>query len=202
MSDQTLPITLSHLEDEALYSYLGRANLSNCMGASKPFVALAFGRLKAVISADLPSELSVLLETAPQLSPYPSLEQIIELSTQYPYYRPFMSEAKWNELVTRATRGTGVSLKTWLGLPAHRFTATTMFRSCVMCDRTAWDTEGTFYTAPAGTRPARPGAHTRRPAARSRRTGPPRRRRPSARRRSRGFWPTRSPQATRRRSGR
>ncbi|MGO4394452.1 TnsD family Tn7-like transposition protein [Variovorax sp. M-6] len=145
MNDQTLPITLSHLEDEALYSYLGRANLSNCMGTSKQFVALAFGRLKAVISADLPSDLSVLLETAPQLSPYPSLEQIIELTTQYPYYRPFMSEAKWNELVTRATRGTGQSLKTWLGLPAHRFSATTMFRSCVMCDRTAWDTEGTFY---------------------------------------------------------
>jgi hypothetical protein len=86
-----------------------------------------------------------MLERWPEVSPYPTVDEVIEKATQYPYHRPFMPAERWRELVRRATCGPGSSLKTWLGLVAHRFSASATFRSCIECDRLSWDTEGVIY---------------------------------------------------------
>lgn len=140
-----LPYTPSHLEDEALYCYLGRVDAYNCAGSSRRFLRSVFGDSKAISSADLPSNIGAMLERWPEISPYPSIAKIVERTTQYPYHRRFMPAERWRELVVRATHGPGPSLKTWLGLVAQRFSATASFRSCVECDRLAWDDEGVLY---------------------------------------------------------
>ncbi|MDR6861443.1 TnsD family Tn7-like transposition protein [Variovorax guangxiensis] len=140
-----LPYTPSHLEDEALYRYLGRVDAYNCAGSSRRFLRYVFGDSKAISSADLPSNIGAILERWPEISPYPTIAEIIERTSQYPYHRPFIPAGRWRELVVRATHGPGPSLKTWLGLVAQRFSATASFRSCVECDRLAWDDEGVLY---------------------------------------------------------
>lgn len=140
-----LPYTPSHLEDEALYCYLGRVDAYNCAGSSRRFLRSVFGDSKAISSADLPSNLAAMLERWPEISPYPTIAEVVERTTQYPYHRPFMPAERWRELVVRATHGHGPSLKTWLGLVAQRFSATASFRSCVECDRLAWDDQGVLY---------------------------------------------------------
>lgn len=141
-----LPFTPLHQKDEALYSHLGRVNAYNCCaGSSRRFLHEVFGDMKAVSSADLPSKLGSMLHRWPEVSPYPTLDEVIAKTTQYPYHRPFMPAERWNELVRRAACGPGSSLKTWLGLVAHRFSASAIFRSCIECDRLSWDTEGVLY---------------------------------------------------------
>ncbi|MDM0081694.1 TnsD family Tn7-like transposition protein [Variovorax sp. J31P179] len=144
-SPNPLPYATQHMDDETLYGYLGRVNAYNCAGSSGRFLRAIFGDSKAVSSADLPSRLIAMLERWPEVSPYPSVAEVIENATQYPYHRPFIPTERWNELVRRATDGPGSSLKTWLGLVAQRFSATTTFRSCVECDRLSWDAEGVLY---------------------------------------------------------
>lgn len=140
------PFTPLHQKDETLYSYLGRVNAYNCWaGSSRSFVYDVFGNMKVVSSADLPSKLASMLERWPEVSPYPTLDEIMAKATQYPYHRPFIPAERWKELVRRATYGPGSSLKTWLGLVAHRFSASATFRSCVECDRLSWETEGVIY---------------------------------------------------------
>ena len=140
-----LPFTPLHLKDETLYSHLGRVNAYNCSGSSRRFLHEVFGDMKAVSSADLPSKLVSMLERWPEVSPYATVDEVMEKATQYPYHRPFMPAERWKELVQRATYGPGSSLKTWLGLVAHRFSASATFRSCIECDRLSWDTEGVIY---------------------------------------------------------
>jgi hypothetical protein len=89
--------------------------------------------------------MGAMLKRWPEISPYPSIAEIVEKATQYPYHRPFMPAERWRELIVRATHGPGPSLKTWLGMVAQRFSATASFRSCVACDRLSWDDEGVLY---------------------------------------------------------
>jgi len=141
-----LPFSPQRLEDEALYSHLARANAYNfCAASSRRFVHAVFGDMKAVSSSDLPSNLASMIEQWPEVCPYPTVEEIMQLATQYPYHRPFVPAQRWNALVERAAHGPGSSLKTWLGLVAHRFSASATFRSCVECDRLSWDTDGVFF---------------------------------------------------------
>ncbi|SCK42651.1 TniQ protein [Variovorax sp. HW608] len=141
-----LPFTPLHQKDETLYSHLGRVNAHNCCaGSSRRFLHEVFGDMKAVSSADLPSRLDSMLDRWPEVSPYPTVDEVIEKTTQYPYHRSFMPAERWKELVRRASCGPGSSLKTWLGLVAHRFSASAMFRSCIECDRLSWDINGVLY---------------------------------------------------------
>lgn len=139
------PYIPPHLEDETLYGYLGRVNAYNCAGSSRQFLHEIFGHSKAVSSADLPTSLTAMVTGRPEVSPYPGLKDVIERTTQYPYHRPFMPSERWAKLLDRASKGPGHELKTWMGLVAHRFGATSTFRSCVHCDREAWDTVGFLY---------------------------------------------------------
>ncbi|MBT2321902.1 TniQ family protein [Variovorax paradoxus] len=141
-----VPFAPRHLKDETLYSHVGRVNAYNCCeGSSRRFVHALFGDMKAVSSADLPSQLTSMLALWPEVTPYPTVAEVLEKTTQYPYHRPFVPAERWKELVQRAAHGPGSSLKTWLGLVAHRFSASATFRSCIECDRLSWDTEGVLY---------------------------------------------------------
>ncbi|WP_076997808.1 TnsD family Tn7-like transposition protein [Variovorax sp. KK3] len=140
-----LPYAPPHLEDETLYSYLGRLNAYNCLGLGRRFLHSVFGSGKEISSADLPTTLAAMIRQWPEVSPYPTIMEVIERSTNYPYHRPFMPCARWEELVERASHGPGGTLKIWLGLVAQRFSATATFRSCIECDRFSWDMNGTLY---------------------------------------------------------
>jgi hypothetical protein len=133
------------LEDEALYSYLARLLSLNGVRQSTRLVASMFGPGKKSFRPELPVGLSALLESWPETSPYGTVEDLVERTTQYPYHRSFMSREQWIATLEHAASSPHARTGKSLGLVAHGFGVNTFLRSCCECNRESWLRFGTVY---------------------------------------------------------
>ena len=79
------------LPDELIYSLMARLVACNALGDPRIYLKLLFGTTNIIPSIDLPTSLASLHHTLGLLSPFDSVDGIIDAGTIYPYHRPFLT---------------------------------------------------------------------------------------------------------------
>jgi hypothetical protein len=138
-----LPWCPPHVPGEVLYSYAARLSKLNSLGDSRTALFALFGARQMIPSADLPGHLDDAQERIGAAAGFDSVLSLVDRSTLFPFYRFFMSPERWERILPMARGGNGGGLKTAMGIVANGFGASTVFRSCVMCNRDIWARYGT-----------------------------------------------------------
>lgn len=135
----------SLLPDELLYSWLARLAALNAMGSPRDVLQQLFDCRTLVPSVDLPSRLLAMAERLGGLSPFPTLDKLLEDGTLLPYHRPFLTDTTYSRVHQRILHGDGKGLKTLMGRVANRFGAHPALRSCSHCLADSWNRHGSMY---------------------------------------------------------
>lgn len=143
------PIAIGHLptaiSDELLYSLLARTISQNAMGPPLQCMEFFFGSRNAIPSIDLPTNLVAVQQRFGEFSPYKNVEQLIDVATLYPYFRPFLPQERHEKSMALLHSGGGKALKVLMGTVANGFGAGPALRYCISCQRTSLDTYGVLF---------------------------------------------------------
>lgn len=120
-------------EDDTLYSVLAQLRLLNSFLDRRDFLYACYGVSSIAPRLDLPNNLAALQSRLGRMSPYIGVAEIIEKSTLYPYYRPFISQAAHQAAVRKMNGNEKAGIKASLGLLAQRFAGTVSLRYCQDC---------------------------------------------------------------------
>lgn len=122
------------LPDELLYSWLSRVLVLNAMNYW-PTVNMArfFGNKQALPGIDLPTHLVNLACNLGSNMPCQSLQTMLDTTTMYPYYRPFLAPDRERAVREMMYSGNGRALKAKLGIVSSGLGALPPLRSCSVC---------------------------------------------------------------------
>lgn len=122
----------STFPDETLYSRFARYHRLSGHVHDRDSLHELVGTHTHVAISDLPSLLQTFVSRIPAI-PKPSVEEIIDTNTIFPYFQRFLSSERCSRAVA-AMSGTSTSgLKAALGLVASRLGAKSRFRFCERC---------------------------------------------------------------------
>ncbi len=138
----TVPVAMP---DELLYSLIARTISHNAIAPPRYGMELFFGSRNAIPSIDLPTNLMAVQQRLGKFSPYQSVEQLIDVATLYPYFRPFLSVERHERCMAILRDGGGQALKVLMGIVANGFGAAHALRYCASCQRESFDAYGTLF---------------------------------------------------------
>lgn len=124
-----------YLDGELLYSWMSRLHALNARHDPSQTLLDVFGISTIVPSLDLPGNLEAFISTSLGWGPFTSASQAASDATLYPYFTRFMSPERRADVLQRICRTDARGLKTAMGLIANRFRASTMLKSCLVCDK-------------------------------------------------------------------
>lgn len=130
----------STFPDETLYSRFARYHRLSGHVNDRDSLHELVGAHTHVATSDLPSLLQTFVSRIPAAA-RPSVEEIIDENTIFPYFRRFLSSEKCGRAVAAMSGASTSGLKAGLGLVASRLGAKSTFRFCEKCigdDRTAF----------------------------------------------------------------
>ncbi len=133
------------LPGELLYSYAARLSALNVLGSSRKALDTLFGSATMTLSPDVPSHLADVFAGLEPSAHFRSIDDMVQRTTLYPYYRFFMPQERWGSLMEIARSNQGNALKTVLGLVAGRCGAAVRLRSCAVCSRSMVKVFGVCY---------------------------------------------------------
>lgn len=130
----------STFPDETLYSRFARYHRLSGHVNDRDSLHELVGVHTHVATSDLPSLLQTFVSRIPAAA-RPSVEEIIDENTIFPYFRRFLSSERCGRAVAAMSGASTSGLKAGLGLVASRLGAKSTFRFCEKCigdDRTAF----------------------------------------------------------------
>ena len=130
----------STFPDETLYSRLARYHRLSGHSDDRDSLHELVGVHTHVITSDLPSLLQTFISRIPA-GARPSVEEIIDSNTIFPYFRRFLPSERCDRAIAAMSGASTSGLKAGLGLVASRLGAKSTFRFCEKCtddDRTAF----------------------------------------------------------------
>lgn len=130
----------STFPDETLYSRLARYHRLSGHSDDRDSLHELVGVHTHVITSDLPSLLQTFISRIPA-GARPSVEEIIDSNTIFPYFRRFLPSERCGRAIAAMSGASTSGLKAGLGLVASRLGAKSTFRFCEKCtgdDRTAF----------------------------------------------------------------
>ena len=128
-----LPTPAPLLQEELLFSGLGRLSALNALTNIRDALARLTGGRSYRVSADLPCHLlSILNLVGVELAAH-SVDALIEHHTLFPYYRFFSPWERWLRVRDIALTHDAGRLKATMGILAHGVRATPILRYCPLC---------------------------------------------------------------------
>lgn len=124
-----LPFFTNPYPDELLYSAIARYHFYSGNLDCKDTLEELFGSRSVVPSVEIGSHFSVLAE---KLGSHYSVETLVAKHTIYPYYAPFLSKKRQQEILSDV-KGNGQALYTRLGLVAGSICRKEGFYYCAAC---------------------------------------------------------------------
>ena len=121
------------LPGELLYSLLARTAALNAIAPPRRSIEYFFGVNSAIPSIDLPAHLEAVHSNLGQFSPCDSPRSLLETGTTYPYYRPFLTPERDEQVQQVLLHSGGSKAKLMLGTIAHRFGAQPSLKYCPLC---------------------------------------------------------------------
>jgi len=121
------------LPDELFYSLISRIQLYNALPDSKTSLKLLLGSKNVIPSIDLPTHLNYFQQIMGEFSPFKDNGALIDQATIYPYFGAFMSPARNEQVISKLSSVHGNDLKTFMGIVANRFGASSKMKSCPEC---------------------------------------------------------------------
>lgn len=118
--------------DETLYSRMARYHRLAGHKCDRSSLLELIGKHTHVITSDLPSSLGKFISQFPA-EQMPSVEEIIEGNTIYPYFREFIPEGRCAKVLSTMSGDSASGIKMYLGLVASRLGAKSSLRYCRSC---------------------------------------------------------------------
>ena len=118
--------------DETLYGRMARYHRLSGHKCDRASLLELIGKHTHVITSDLPSLLGSFVSQFPA-EQMPSVEEIIEGNTIYPYFREFLPEGRCAKVLATMSGDSASGIKMYLGLVASRLGAKSSLRYCRSC---------------------------------------------------------------------
>lgn len=144
MGEDMLHFFPSTFPDETLYSRLARYHRLSGHADDRDSLHELVGVHTHVITSDLPSLLQTLISKIPA-GARPSIEEIINSNTIFPYFQRFLPLERCGRAVSAMSGTSTAGLKTSIGLVASRLGANNTFRFCGKCVNDDRDAFGQAY---------------------------------------------------------
>jgi hypothetical protein len=134
-----------HQKDELFYSWVARYGKHTRVSGHKALQQELFSDRNSSAVMDFPINLDVFVETLSLVRPDMKVHELIETTTLWPYFRPFLPPDRSKTLIASMRGGHGNDIHTRLGLAASRVHETNDVKVCPMCFKHQVETLGEPY---------------------------------------------------------
>lgn len=138
------PYIPTYVSGELLLSWVMRIHSLNSISDSKETLAALFGSATGIPSADLPCRLQHFVTTTGTWGPFNTVASAAGKGSLFPYIARFLEPVRYRKVLTALANDQAGGLKVSVGLVANRFGASTLLKSCPVCDTQSLRDHGSY----------------------------------------------------------